>query len=291
MNGVGKIAQFPCGRRTKWLVVVFWVVVLVVAGPLAGKLTGVQKNDAVEWLPQSAESTKVFKLSEQFGTADEAPAVVVYERPAGITPADLAAATADKAAFTQINGVVDEKVVGPIPAKDNKALELLVPIRMGTGGWQTLTDGRRSHAEAGCPARCRTVHAHRRTRRHGRRVRRGVQGHRRDAAVLGSRGRHHHLAADLPQPDPLAVPGHLGGCCAGQCGGRHLPAGPARRADGQRAERRRTHRAGVRRRHRLCAVAGGALSGRAAPPRGSARGDGVRAAPRRARRSSRVPRP
>jgi RND superfamily putative drug exporter len=140
MNGVGKIAQFPCGRRTKWLVVVFWIVVLVVAGPLAGKLTGVQKNDSVEWLPQSAESTKVFKLSEQFGTADEAPAVVVYERSAGITPADLAAATADKAVFTQIKGVVDAKVVGPIPAKDNKALELLVPIRMGTGGWETLTD-------------------------------------------------------------------------------------------------------------------------------------------------------
>ena len=139
MNGVGKIAQFPCGRRTKWLVVAFWILVLVVAGPLAGKLTGVQKNDSVEWLPQSAESTKVFKLSEQFGTADEAPAVVVYERRGGITPADLAAATADKAAFTQINGVVDEKVVGPISAKDNQALELLVPIRMGKGGWNTLT--------------------------------------------------------------------------------------------------------------------------------------------------------
>jgi len=139
MNGVGKIAQFPCGRRTKWLVVAFWILVLVVAGPLAGKLTGAQKNDAVEWLPQSAESTKVFKLSEQFGTADEAPAVVVYERRGGITPADLAAATADKAAFTQINGVVDEKVVGPIAAKDNQALELLVPIRMGKGGWNTLT--------------------------------------------------------------------------------------------------------------------------------------------------------
>jgi RND superfamily putative drug exporter len=139
MNGVGKIARIPCGRRTKWLVVVFWVIVLAVAGPLAGKLTGVQKNDAVEWLPQSAESTKVFKLSEQFGTADEAPAVVVYERPAGITPADLAVANADKARFSQIDGVVDEKVVGPIPAKDNQALELLVPIRMGTDGWQTLT--------------------------------------------------------------------------------------------------------------------------------------------------------
>jgi RND superfamily putative drug exporter len=139
MNGVSKMAKFPCGSRTKWLVVAFWIVVLVVAGPLAGKLTGVQKNDAVEWLPQSAESTKVFKLSQQFGTADEAPAVVVYERRGGITPADRAAVTADKAAFTQIDGVVDEKVVGPITAKDNQALELLVPIKMGAKGWDALT--------------------------------------------------------------------------------------------------------------------------------------------------------
>jgi RND superfamily putative drug exporter len=95
MSGAGKIARFPCGRRTKWVVVVFWVVVLAVAGPLAGKLTGVQKNDSVEWLPQSAESTKVFTLSERFGTADDVPAVIVYERRSGITPADLAAVTAD----------------------------------------------------------------------------------------------------------------------------------------------------------------------------------------------------
>jgi putative drug exporter of the RND superfamily len=139
MNGVGRIARIPCGRRTKWFVVVFWIVVLAVAGPLAGKLTGVQKNDAVEWLPQSAESTKVFKLSEQFGTADEAPAVVVYERRSGITPADLAAATADKTVFSSLDGVVGQKVVGPITAEDNQALQLLVPIRMGTGGWDTLT--------------------------------------------------------------------------------------------------------------------------------------------------------
>jgi len=139
MNGVGRFARFPCGRRTKWVVVVFWVVVVALAGPLAGKLTGVQKNDSVEWLPQSAESTKVFKQSVQFGTDDEAPAVVVYERRAGITAADLAAATADVAAFKEIDGVVDEKVEGPITAEDNQALQILVPITMGTEGWEKLT--------------------------------------------------------------------------------------------------------------------------------------------------------
>jgi putative drug exporter of the RND superfamily len=139
MNGVGRIARIPCGRRTKYLVVAFWVAVLAVAGPLAGKLTGVQKNDTVEWLPQSAESTTVFQQSEAFGTADEVPAVVVYERRSGITPADLAAATADQAAFSQVEGVVAAKVVGPVPAEDNQALQLLVPVRMGAGGWESLT--------------------------------------------------------------------------------------------------------------------------------------------------------
>jgi putative drug exporter of the RND superfamily len=140
MNGVGRIARIPCGRRTKWLVVVFWVVVLAVAGPLAGKLTGVQKNDSVEWLPQSAESTKVFKAQATFGTDDEVPAVVVYQRRSGITQADLTAANADKQTFRTIKGVVADKVVGPVPAKDNQALQLLVPIKMGPKGWETLTD-------------------------------------------------------------------------------------------------------------------------------------------------------
>ena len=47
------------GRRTKWLVLVFWIVLVGLAGPFAGKLTGAQKNDAKNWLPSKAESTKV----------------------------------------------------------------------------------------------------------------------------------------------------------------------------------------------------------------------------------------
>jgi RND superfamily putative drug exporter len=139
MKRFSGIAKLPCGRRSKWLVVVFWLVILAVAGPLAGKLTGEQKNDAVEWLPASAESTQVFKLSENFGTADENPAVVVYERPTGVTPADILIATADKAKFMRIDGVVPRKVTGPVVSADRQALLLLVPIRMGDGGWDKLS--------------------------------------------------------------------------------------------------------------------------------------------------------
>ncbi|HLQ57340.1 MAG TPA: hypothetical protein VK162_24100 [Streptosporangiaceae bacterium] len=58
MGRVKAVASVPSGRRTKWLVLVFWLIVVALAGPLAGKLMGVEKNDASAWLPARAESTK-----------------------------------------------------------------------------------------------------------------------------------------------------------------------------------------------------------------------------------------
>ncbi len=55
-----------CGRRGKWLIVALWLVLLVVAAPLASKLTGAQDNDAASWLPGSAESTQVLVTSGTF---------------------------------------------------------------------------------------------------------------------------------------------------------------------------------------------------------------------------------
>ena len=51
MNRLKKIAEIPAGSWTKWVVVGFWVVVLVLAFPLSKKLTGAEKNDAKYWLP------------------------------------------------------------------------------------------------------------------------------------------------------------------------------------------------------------------------------------------------
>src|SRR2546429_6628314 len=48
------VASVVCGRWTKWLVLAVWLVILGVAGPLAGKLNGVEKNDNSAWLPGSA---------------------------------------------------------------------------------------------------------------------------------------------------------------------------------------------------------------------------------------------
>jgi len=137
MDGTRRIAGFPCGRWTKWLVVVFWAAVFFVAGPLSGKLNSAQKNDASAWLPKNAESTQVVDLAKRFVPSDTFPAVLVYERNSPMTPADQVKVTGDirrLAGVKSING----KVIGPIPARDGHALQVIVPIKVGDTGWTTL---------------------------------------------------------------------------------------------------------------------------------------------------------
>jgi len=122
------------------VVLVFWIAVFAVAGPLAGKLNSAQQNDASSWLPQNAESTQVVELAKQFSPSDVFPALVVYERPDGpITPADQAKAAADAKAFAGVQDVTG-KVLGPIPAKDGRALQVIVPIKVAEegNGWEEL---------------------------------------------------------------------------------------------------------------------------------------------------------
>jgi putative drug exporter of the RND superfamily len=141
MGAVRRLAGIPGGRRTKWLVLVFWVAVFAVAGPLAGKLNSAQQNDASAWLPHNAESTQVVELAKRFAPSDVFPALVVYERPNGaITPADQAKVAADVKRFAQVKDVTG-KVLGPIPSQDGRALQVVVPIKVAAegNGWEELT--------------------------------------------------------------------------------------------------------------------------------------------------------
>lgn len=137
--GGNGMAWLVCGRWTKWVVLGLWVVVLAVAGPLAGKLTGVEKNDNSAWLPGGAEATQVADLQGRFGPDDIVPAVIVYERGAGVTPADRQKATADVARLQQIAGVAGQ-VAGPVPAQDGKAFQTIVPIKVDQDGWQRIVE-------------------------------------------------------------------------------------------------------------------------------------------------------
>ena len=135
MNTVRALARVPSGRRTKWLVLVFWLIVVAVLGPLAGKLTNAEKNDASAWLPAKAESTQVVNLQAKFQSPNVFTGVVVYARPGGLTAGDRAAAAADARAFAGVHGVVPGHIVGPVVAQDGRAIETIVPINLGNNGW------------------------------------------------------------------------------------------------------------------------------------------------------------
>jgi len=140
MDPTHRLAALVCGRRSKWIVLVFWVAVLVVTFPLSAKLTDAQENDAASWLPGSAESTKVFERQQEvFQTGENLPAIVVYERESGITDADLANAADDAQQIAELDNITGD-VVGPVPSDDGQAIQLIAQVNVGDEGWFVLTD-------------------------------------------------------------------------------------------------------------------------------------------------------
>ncbi|MDX6327174.1 MAG: putative drug exporter of the superfamily [Nocardioidaceae bacterium] len=134
-----QIAGRLTGRVTKWVVLVFWVVVLAVSSGFASKLTDVQNNEASSWLPASAESTQALEKLAPFQDPNDIPTVVVYTRPGGLTSEDLSAIHSQVTQLQGMDGVVG-KVVGPIPSKDGVVAQTIVTYNFGKNGWNDLPD-------------------------------------------------------------------------------------------------------------------------------------------------------
>ena len=125
------ILTFAAGRRAKWIVLLLWLVVAGVAGPLGGKLSSVEKNEESAYLPKSAESTKALVLQQNFPGGEVTPAIVVFRRASGLTPADRAQVQADRRAIMDMR-LKGARVPGPvIPSRDGTTLLLAVPIVPG----------------------------------------------------------------------------------------------------------------------------------------------------------------
>lgn len=130
------IAGWVTHRWTKWVVVAISLIALMGLGTLGGKLSSVLDNDIASWLPGDAESTKVIEQATAFSNPDDIPAVVLYVRDSGTTPADLAKATADVSALADVTSV--SAVSAPIPSQDGKALQVIATITMSSDGWEAL---------------------------------------------------------------------------------------------------------------------------------------------------------
>ncbi len=87
----GSMFTFAAGRRAKWVVFAIWfLVIFIAAGPanLPGKFEDAESNEATSYLPGSAESTKALNATESLQNGEIAPAVIIYRRESGLTPAD-----------------------------------------------------------------------------------------------------------------------------------------------------------------------------------------------------------
>jgi RND superfamily putative drug exporter len=139
MSNSGRLVSIPSGRRTKWAVLVFWLLAFAVAGSFAGKLNSAQKNDSSAWLPKNAESTKVVDLAKKFTPSETFPAVVVYDRGGGdVTAADQAKARADATKFAGVKRVLGDQIIQVPPQGSPAVLQTIVPIKVGKNGWNDL---------------------------------------------------------------------------------------------------------------------------------------------------------
>ncbi|MCO1598044.1 MMPL family transporter [Micromonospora sp. RHAY321] len=122
-----RLAAMPSGRRSKYMMLVFWLVLVAAAGPLAIKLTEVQDNDSLGALPATAEVSRATQRAEEaFPDSQKPLAVAVYAREGGLTDADRAKVDGDRAAFTpHADG---GQVSPPVPSDDGQALLLSFPV-------------------------------------------------------------------------------------------------------------------------------------------------------------------
>ena len=227
----------------------------------------------------------MLNLRSQVVSPNVYPAVVVYDRPSGVTAADKAKATADAAKLRRGR----RRRCRPGHRADHRPPTARRWRPSCPSTWAARAGARRGPPPTRCgPSResganGMTVHI---TGPLGTAADSGNAFKGIDGTLLFSA-----LAVVIVlllltyrSPVALAAAGHLRRRGADHRAGGHLPAGRARGADRQRAERGHPRRAGVRRGDRLRAAAHRPVPGGTAPARGPARGDGGRAAPGRARR-------
>ncbi|MDX3642031.1 MMPL family transporter [Streptomyces sp. MB09-02B] len=124
-------------RAVPWLVLGLWVVLLAVVAPFAAKLSEVQNDRAVDYLPSSADSTQVARIQDRLPGGETTELVLVYHRDGGLTAADRAAAGRQVAEI----GERDRLAAEPegVPSRDGTTL--MYPIASnGPGTDEKLRD-------------------------------------------------------------------------------------------------------------------------------------------------------
>jgi putative drug exporter of the RND superfamily len=95
-----KFASIVTGRRSKWVVLVVWLIAMFAVFPLGSKLSDQTTDSTESFLPGSAESTEVVrKLEHDFPQGQTDTGIVVYKKSGGLTAADKQKIAADAQAI------------------------------------------------------------------------------------------------------------------------------------------------------------------------------------------------
>ena len=110
------------------------------AGPLSGKLTGAEKNDASTWLPAKAESTKVLNFQSKFQSPNIFTGVVVYDGRRGPDRCRPSEGDRGRQGLRRCQRYVRGGVAGPFSAGDGQAVETSSRSNLGNNGWNHASD-------------------------------------------------------------------------------------------------------------------------------------------------------
>jgi RND superfamily putative drug exporter len=95
-----RFASIVTGRRSKWVVLVVWLIAVFAVFPLGSKLSDQTTDSTESFLPGSAESTEVVrKLEHDFPQGQTDTGIVVYKNSDGLTAANKQKIAADAQAI------------------------------------------------------------------------------------------------------------------------------------------------------------------------------------------------
>ncbi|MFI1483628.1 MMPL family transporter [Streptomyces sp. NPDC020747] len=134
--GPGKTTTRTRRRAVPWVLLGLWVGLLVFVSPFASKLSDVQHDRAVDYLPASADSTQVAKIEEQLPGGETTELVLVYHRDGGLTTADR---TTARQQVDEIAGA-HQLTATPkgVPSEDGTTL--MYPVTSNEPGTEELRD-------------------------------------------------------------------------------------------------------------------------------------------------------
>jgi putative drug exporter of the RND superfamily len=146
---MGRVAHFVSGRRTKWITLGIWIVLVFVALPVGAKVSDITDDRQEAFLPSDAESTEVIRLQKtEFSGGESVNGIVVYQRPGGLTPADFRKLASDRQAAAQKLPVTDTPTP-PIVSRDRSLAYFSLSVPSSRDQKKVVDQGKALRAIAG----------------------------------------------------------------------------------------------------------------------------------------------